>query len=151
MVARRAGDLDAAEALFEESLSWNRRLESDYGVPFYGVTLLLAELGFVAERRGDVARAEASHLERLAAAREVGDPRSVALAQEGLAGVAALAGEHREAARLLGTASALRESVGAPLPAAERGDVDRITAVARAALGETEFATKFAEGLKADD
>lgn len=128
LVARRAGDLDAAESLFRASLAWNRRLERDYGVPFYGVTLLLAELGFVAEARGDAELARARHLEGLAAAEEIGDPRAVALAREGLAGVAALEGAFEEAARLLDEAAALRESVGAPLPPAERGDVDRIRA-----------------------
>ncbi|GAA2422440.1 BTAD domain-containing putative transcriptional regulator [Actinomadura vinacea] len=132
LVARRAGDLDAAERLFQESLDWNRRLEADYGMPFYGVTLILAELGFIAEQRGDAALARTLHVKGLAAAREIGDPRSVALAQEGLAGVAVLEGAAEEALRLLEEATALRESVGAPLPPAERGDVDRI----RAALGD---------------
>ncbi|MEV4216842.1 BTAD domain-containing putative transcriptional regulator [Nonomuraea sp. NPDC049725] len=128
LVARRAGDLDGAQRLFEESLAWNLRLEADYGVPFYGLTLLMAELGFVAELRGDAEAAGAYHRRGLDAAREGGDPRAIALAQEGLAGVAALEGAYEEAARLLAEAAALRESVGAPLPAAERGDVDRIAA-----------------------
>ncbi|MFI6324734.1 BTAD domain-containing putative transcriptional regulator [Nonomuraea sp. NPDC050556] len=128
LVARRAGDLAAAESLFMESLSWNRALERDYGIPFYGVTLILAELGFVAEQRGDAAVARTRHLEGLAAAEEIGDPRAIALAKEGLAGVAALEGSYEEARRLLTEASALRESVGAPLPPAERTDVNRILA-----------------------
>ncbi|MEV0828502.1 BTAD domain-containing putative transcriptional regulator [Nonomuraea rubra] len=133
LVARRAGDLDAAERLFQQSLAWNRRLRADYGLPFYGVTLLLAELGFIAEQRGDTTAARSLHLEGLAAAREVGDPRAIALAREGLAGVAAAEGAYEEAAALLEEAAALRESVGAPLPPAERGDVDRIAAAIRAA------------------
>ncbi|MGC7101258.1 BTAD domain-containing putative transcriptional regulator [Amycolatopsis lurida] len=128
LVARRAGDLDTAERLFQQSLDWNRRLEADYGTPFYGVTLILAELGFIAEQRGDAARARTLHAEGLAAAREIGDPRSVALAHEGLAGVATLEGAAEEARRLLAEAAALRESVGAPLPPAERGDITRIQA-----------------------
>ncbi|MCA2178651.1 winged helix-turn-helix domain-containing protein [Nonomuraea glycinis] len=136
LVARRAADFDTAQRLFEQSLTWNRRLEADYGVPFYGVTLLLAELGFIAEQRGDPATARSLHQEGLAAAHELGDPRAIALAREGLAGVAAAEGAHEEAAALLGEAAALRESVGAPLPPAERGDVDRIAATVRAALGE---------------
>ncbi|MFC7110950.1 hypothetical protein ACFQQB_67475 [Nonomuraea rubra] len=98
------------------------------------MTLLLAELGFIAEQRGDTAAARSLHLEGLAAAREVGDPRAIALAREGLAGVAAAEGAYEEAAALLEEAAALRESVGAPLPPAERGDVDRIAAAIRAAL-----------------
>ncbi|WP_338071300.1 BTAD domain-containing putative transcriptional regulator [Actinomadura bangladeshensis] len=136
LVARRAGDLDTAQRLFEQSLAWNRHLEEAYGLPFYGVTLLLAELGFIAELRGDLAAARSLHLQGLAAARQAGDPRAIALAREGLAGVAAAEGAYEEAATLLGEAAALRESVGAPLPPAERGDVDRIAAAVRAGLDE---------------
>jgi hypothetical protein len=44
--------------------------------------------------------------------------------------VAALAGQAADATRLLGAATVVRASVGAPLPSAERGDVDRISAAA---------------------
>jgi hypothetical protein len=78
----------------------------------------------------------------------------VALAFEGLAGVAALAGDAADAARLLGAAAAVRASVGAPLPPVERGDVDRITAAAHSVLGDEDFAAAFrrgeAHGLDAD-
>ncbi|GAA4970661.1 hypothetical protein HD597_005301 [Nonomuraea thailandensis] len=74
---------------------------------------LAAELGFIAELRGDLAAARSLHLQGLAAAREVGDPRAIALAREGLAEVAA-EGTCEEAAALLGEATALREPVGAP-------------------------------------
>jgi hypothetical protein len=119
-----------------------------------GLAFALAELGFVAELRGDEPSARARHLEGLAAARGSADPRSVALAFEGLAGVAALAGEAADAARLLGAAAAVRASVGAPLPPVERGDVDRITAAAHSVLGDEDFAAAFrrgeAHGLDAD-
>ncbi|MBB5850282.1 BTAD domain-containing putative transcriptional regulator [Amycolatopsis umgeniensis] len=131
LVARRSGELDRAETLLRESLNWNRRLETEFGVPFYGVTLILAELGFVAAARGETAVARRLHTRGLNAAREVGDPRSVALALEGLAEVEALEGSPVEAARLLGEAEDLRASVGAPLPPAERGDVDRIRSLIR--------------------
>ncbi|MFF2812272.1 BTAD domain-containing putative transcriptional regulator [Streptomyces sp. NPDC058000] len=142
--ARRAGDLDRAESHLRSALAWNVRLQEAYGVPFYGVTLLLAELGFVAELRGDAEGARALHTRGLTAARAGTDPRATALALEGLAGAEALAGNAVEAARLLSRAEALRSSVGAPLPAAERGDVDRISAAARAAVGEEAFGAEFA-------
>ncbi|MFI1386598.1 AfsR/SARP family transcriptional regulator [Embleya sp. NPDC020886] len=144
--ARRAGDLGAAERHLRNALEWNRRLHEDYGVPFYGVTLLLAELGFVAELRGDAVGARASHSEGLAAARASGDPRAVALAWEGLAGVEAISGRHTEAATLLGRADALRASIGAPLPAGELGDVTRIVAAARERLGPSAYTRAFAAG-----
>ncbi|MCP2348757.1 putative ATPase/DNA-binding SARP family transcriptional activator [Nonomuraea roseoviolacea subsp. carminata] len=139
--ARRQGRLDEADRLLRKWIGWVREVS---GAP--GEALILAELGFVAELRGDAAAARELQLGALARARHVGDPRAVALALEGLAGARALAGEHAEAARLLGKAAALRDSAGAPLPPAERGDVDRVTAAARAALGGTAFAAALALG-----
>jgi predicted ATPase/DNA-binding SARP family transcriptional activator len=139
--ARRQGRLDRAESYLRRWLEWNRQFDAAYGA-----ALILAELGFVAELRGDAKMALALHLEGLAAARDTGDPRAIALALEGLAGARALAGHPVRAARLLGAASAARASVGAPLPAAERGDVDRITAALQAALGETGFEAGFEQG-----
>ncbi|MEU4447339.1 BTAD domain-containing putative transcriptional regulator [Actinosynnema sp. NPDC050801] len=139
--ARREGRLDAAEAHWERLRSWHRQV----GFEASG-TLMLAELGFVAELRGDVERASALHAEGLALAREVGDPRAIALGLEGMAGARALAGDAVQAARLLGAATAARASVGVPLPAGERGDVDRIAAAAREALGADAYATAFAAG-----
>ncbi|NUW45220.1 AfsR/SARP family transcriptional regulator [Nonomuraea rhodomycinica] len=139
--ARRQGRLDEADRLLRKWIGWVREVS---GAP--GEALILAELGFVAELRGDAAAARELHLGALAMARHVGDPRAVALALEGLAGARALAGEHAQAARLLGKAAALRESAGAPLPPAERGDVDRVTASARAALGDTAFTAALALG-----
>jgi predicted ATPase len=139
--ARRQGRFDEAEAWLRKWLVYDRRLESDMAI-----ALILAELGFIAEQRGDADAACALHLEGLAAARKAADPRAVALALEGLAGVEALCGAHERAARLLGAAGALRAQVGAPLPAGERGDVDRITATCRAAVGEDAFASAFDHG-----
>ncbi|MBM7173862.1 AfsR/SARP family transcriptional regulator, partial [Streptomyces sp. G44] len=51
--ARRRGDLDAAERLLTPWLDFNRR----FGV-VSGTALILAQLGYVAEQRGDAARAE---------------------------------------------------------------------------------------------
>ncbi|MEJ3653167.1 BTAD domain-containing putative transcriptional regulator [Actinomycetes bacterium KLBMP 9759] len=144
--ARRQGRLDEAEAWLRKWLVYDRRLESDIAI-----ALILAELGFIAEQRGAADAACALHLEGLAAARKSADPRAVALAWEGLAGVEALRGDHHRAARLLGAAAALRARVGAPLPAGERGDVDRVTAVCREALGADAFASAFDDGRLHDD
>ncbi|MEV0164997.1 BTAD domain-containing putative transcriptional regulator [Nonomuraea fuscirosea] len=127
--ARRQGRLDEAERRLRAWLGW---VEDVSGDP--GAALILAELGFVAEQRGDAAGALDLQRQGLAVARRVGDPRAIALALEGLAGAQTLAGRHQEAARLLGEAAALRESVGAPLPPGERGDVERITARVKQAL-----------------
>lgn len=139
--ARRQGRLDDAEAYLSRWLEWNRQFDAANGA-----ALILAELGFVAELRGDVEAALARHKEGLAAARATGDPRAVALAWEGLAGARALAGRHEHAAALLGAAAAARASVGAPLPHGERGDVDRLESAVRAALGDAAFSAAYDHG-----
>ncbi|MQA07460.1 MAG: tetratricopeptide repeat protein [Pseudonocardiaceae bacterium] len=141
--ARRQGKFDVAEAHLSNWLDWCRQSGWEPGA-----ALILAELGFIAEQRGDHETAMASHVEAYTAARATGDPRAIALALEGLAGAQALADKHEHAARLLGTAAATRESAMAPLPDAERGDVDRITDGARSALGEEVFDVEFARGAK---
>ncbi|MCX5175081.1 tetratricopeptide repeat protein [Streptomyces virginiae] len=141
MVARRTGDLAGAEEHMRAVLAWFR--DADYGP---GTTLALAELGFTAELQGDPDRARALHREGLAAARALGDVRAVALALEGLAGTAAAAGEPERAARLLGAADAARASVGAPLPPAERHDVDRTWSTCLSALGRRAAEAAFALG-----
>jgi len=118
--ARRQGRLDDAEAHFTKWLDWLRQVG---GTP--GIAFILAQLGFIAEQRGDFTKAQTLHRQGYEAARQVGDERAIALALEGLAGAA----EDRDRAhQLLTEAKALRERVGAPLPPAERFDVDRIQA-----------------------
>lgn len=123
LTARRRGDLDLAERSLRRRLAWNRRVDGRIGTAF-----ILTQLGFTAEQRGDAAEAAELHEQGLAEAERGGDPRAVALALEGLAGARSLAGDHGPAAALLERAAALREGVGTPLVAAERWDVDRITA-----------------------
>ncbi|MFG2334859.1 BTAD domain-containing putative transcriptional regulator [Streptomyces sp. NPDC048604] len=142
MGARREGDLDGAEAHMRSVLALHRRMRYEVGL----AALVLAELGFCAELRGDAAGARELQLEGYEAARSTGDPRAVALALEGLAGAQALAGHPDHAARLLGAAEAARLSVGVPLPEAERFDVDRVGAAARQALGPSAYGTEHAHG-----
>jgi predicted ATPase/DNA-binding SARP family transcriptional activator len=140
MVARRTGRFDEAQEHLAALHEWYRTAGYEPGK-----AISLAELGFLAEQRGDAETARRLHTEGLAAARRSEDPRAVALALEGLAGERALTGEHRHAARLLGAAAAVRAGAGGTDASSDRGDVDRITATARAALGEA-FGTEFARG-----
>lgn len=142
---RREGRFEDAENLLRPWLAWNR---SRNDAP--GLALVLAELGFIAEQRGDGRLARTLHLDGLAAARASGDPRSVALALEGLAGACSLTGDPATAARLLGTAVATRARSGAPQPLAERGDVERISARLRSCLGAEAYEEAFADGERLD-
>ncbi|MER5947601.1 BTAD domain-containing putative transcriptional regulator [Streptomyces sp. NPDC001904] len=139
--ARRAGELDAAHA----HLTRLRDTHGDVSSPA-GDHLRAAEFGFLAELGGDAAAARAHHLCGLDAARVLAEPRAYALTLEGLAGAVSLAGDAAGAALLLGAADAARRGVGAPLPAAERGDVERIAARALGALGGAAYDARFREG-----
>ncbi|MFJ4969629.1 AfsR/SARP family transcriptional regulator [Streptomyces sp. NPDC088755] len=144
--ARRSGDLDAAEAHLHHIRDGYADVSSQAGDH-----LLLAELGFVAELRGDAHGAAAHHLQGLEIARALAEPRALALSLEGLAGAAALLGPGpatTRAAALLGAAAAARRRAGAPLPPAERADVDRVTAAARGALGAEAFSEAYERGAR---
>ncbi len=139
--ARREGRLDEAETRMRTVLEWHQE------VGLAGANaLILAELGFIAELRGDACQALRLQHEGFRTARTTGDPRALALALEGLAGAHTLAGHPAAGALLLGAATASRAAIGAPLPEAERSDTDRVSAEARRALGESVFAAHFARG-----
>ncbi|QNE19942.1 tetratricopeptide repeat protein [Kribbella qitaiheensis] len=120
--ARRQGDLDKAERHFTNWLGWLQQVGGTAGTAF-----ILAQLGFIAEQRGEYERALELQQQGYATAKSFGDERAIALALEGLAGAKAGAGLSHEAVVLLAEAEALRRAVGAPLPPGERFDVDRIT------------------------
>ncbi|MFH8618740.1 BTAD domain-containing putative transcriptional regulator [Streptomyces sp. NPDC017979] len=139
--ARREGDLDAAERHMQEVLDWHRKVGLEGGN-----ALILAELGFASEMRGDAVEALRRQRAGYEVARTTGDLRAVALALEGLACALALAGADEAAALLLGAAHGARATTGAPLAAAERGDVSRAESTTRSRLGERGFTTAFARG-----
>lgn len=67
--ARRAGALDEAQARLVRIRDWYAEVSTEAGN-----ALILAELGFVAEQRGDAATALTTHLDGLTAARATGNP-----------------------------------------------------------------------------
>jgi len=116
-----------------------------------GIAHSLALLGFLAETRGDLNEATAQHLRALAYARETRESRALALALEGLAGVAATDGDGTTAGRLLGAASALRSSVtwrtGWPVASVEQSqDPARIRELAVDLIGPDAFSGAFDVG-----
>ena len=139
--ARREGLLDEAETHLRAVLAWHQNVGLDGAN-----ALLLAELGFIAELRGDADGAWTLQEQGYTTALTTGDPRAIALGLEGLAAASALAGHAEQAALLLGCAAAARAATGAPLPPAERGDVDRTTARAREVLGEAAFTAAYRRG-----
>ncbi|RRR98459.1 BTAD domain-containing putative transcriptional regulator [Glycomyces terrestris] len=141
--ARRSGDLDEAERIAREWLPWVA------GPPMLAdaYTMLLAELGFAAEMRGDAHDALRLHRESLAAARGR-EPFAAAHAIEGIAGARSLLGDVETAAVLLGGAAALRAHAGIPLPQGERFDVDRIAGRLAATMGRKAFEAAYERGRR---
>jgi tetratricopeptide (TPR) repeat protein len=143
--ARRRGRLDAAETHLRDVLSRTPSQDAEEAPPPY-LVMILTELGFVAEHRGEAAEAVALHLRTLDVAGRLGGGRDMSIAIDGLAGAMAVTGRHDRAARLLGAATAMRASGSLPVTPVEGGDIERITARVRDALGEERFAAESQRG-----
>jgi len=133
--------LSLATSRFEAALLEQRAIDDRWGM---GVSLV--RLGYAARDRGDTARALAQFAEGLALFTELGDRRIIALALDGVAGLAIAWGQPERAAHLFGAAAALRESSGLPVDPACRATHQRDVAAARAALGKDAFAAGWAAG-----
>jgi tetratricopeptide (TPR) repeat protein len=111
------------------------------------------EIGFLLWSRGWLARLQSNHQraakffkEGLSLWQEVGDKRHIAECFEGLAGISADLGRVETAARLMGTAEAIREMTNSPLPPVDRSNYDRDFILIRSQLGEANFIKAWAEG-----
>ncbi len=133
--------LPLATSRFEEALLDQRGVDDRWGIGFS-----LVGLGYAARDRGDSARAAASFAEGLARFTELGDRRMIALALDGVAGLAIAWRQPERAARLLGAAAAMRETGGLPVEPTFRIAHERAVAAARAALGEEALAAGWAAG-----
>jgi predicted ATPase len=145
--ARRDGKLDLAEESLRHLLELARRQESESGHALYQ-SMVLVELGYLTELRGDARTALALHMEGFDIAREQEAARDAAWALEGVAGALALDGRHDRAAHLLGAAATAWESADLPRPPIDADDIGRITASVRSALGEGGFAAAFERGAR---
>ncbi|WP_405152204.1 winged helix-turn-helix domain-containing protein [Sphaerisporangium sp. NBC_01403] len=143
--ARRDGDLDLAETHLRDVLGRTSGKHAEEAPPPH-LPSILTELGFVAEQRGDAAEALALHLESLGHVAKFGTDWGMPIALDGLAGALSLAGDHDRAARLLGAAASARASSSVSAAPAERGDIERVTARVRLALGDDRFAAEFDRG-----
>jgi predicted ATPase len=113
-------DPATARALCEESLNICREIGDKRGI-----ARVLIGLGEVAYGQGDYVAARAAYEESIAIFKELGDRWFLAVSMDGLAGVISAEGRPAGAARLLGTAEALFESIGAPLPPRSRANPGR--------------------------
>lgn len=140
-VASDQGDYAEARLLLQESLTIRRQLGDKAGL-----ALSLNTLADVVLDEGKFEEARPLLDESLALNRELGDQTAVAYLIEDYAGLSAAEGDPRKALRLAGFASALRESLGAPLPPSEQARVDRMLAPARTALPESTATAEWEAG-----
>ncbi len=119
-----------AASLLAEVLALDERLGNAEGV-----ALDRANLGFVHLQAGDDAAARPQLLLALDAFAAVGDDAGTAYVLEGIAVLAARAGEHHACARLVGAGRRLRERADEPMPDVDAQSLGRMLAVARDALG----------------
>jgi tetratricopeptide (TPR) repeat protein len=140
-VARHLGDLAGAMARYEESLVLFRELGD-----MRWIAVSIHNLGLVAADRGDFARALALQRESLALFQELGDKQALPESLEKLADVFVAQQYPERAARLLGTAEALRVATHVPVPPVDQTDYERAVTAAHSQLDEATFAAAWAEG-----
>lgn len=126
MIAYKLGDFDQARRDLAEGLSLFRALNEQIGT-----AMILHEMGLVAQAQDQHDEAMQLQQQGLAIAWSIGDQRRVAFCLEGLANAHG-ATQPLLAARLFAAASALRDSLGTPVPPAERAAYDAGIVAARA-------------------
>jgi predicted ATPase/DNA-binding SARP family transcriptional activator len=138
-VARRRGDLAEARVLCERALA---DCGSGWFGPDWARWQILVALGWLSLADGDAPTAADWLTQAMGGAVKLGNGPQQAAATEGMAGLALLEGDPRQAAWLLGRAVVLRGISVA-------GDVDVADVASRATdlLGAAEFAGAYQEGL----
>jgi tetratricopeptide (TPR) repeat protein len=107
---------------------------------------ITADLGELALQRHEFTRARALLNRGLMLNLELGMKAQIAVCLEVIAAVVGTNGQPRLGVQLLGAAAALREASYVPLKPIDQRSYDRKVRMARADLGEAEFATAWAEG-----
>jgi hypothetical protein len=135
------GDYAAARSRFEAGLAARRERKATRWVAW-----ALLETGHAAWLQGDHRAAQSYALEALELIQELDHKAGILVAVESL-GVAALAqGRRGRAARLVGAAGALRESLDLHVPEWWQRSRERIEAAVSALLDEQAFARAWTEG-----
>ena len=106
----------------------------------------LTFLGRVSKAKGEHEAATTYLAEALATFQGLGDRDGLAFTLEGVAGLAARQGQPERAARLFGTAAALREAIHAPMAQCDRREYERDRRAAWDQLGREAFDMAWAEG-----
>jgi predicted ATPase/class 3 adenylate cyclase len=128
-VAVDQGDYAEARARIQEAVNLLREVGDRAAL-----AISLNNLGNVARDQGDFPASAELYQESLRINRELGDRWALAYLLEDIGRLAAPQGQPERALRLAGAASALRDSIHAPLSSAEQAKLERALAPARQAL-----------------
>jgi predicted ATPase/DNA-binding SARP family transcriptional activator len=140
-IALEQGDYARAAALSAQAYGLFETLEDSEGMAF-----ALVNQGFAALSEQNHARAVQLLREALRRLAELEFKDIIGYCFEGLAAVLAFTGEGEAAARLLGAAEALRQSLGVDLAPAERATHEETAAAVRDAVGEERFSAAWRQG-----
>lgn len=140
-LARYQGDFSQAHTLLEGALE-----DAQAAANGWDCAIMLTLLGHLERQQHDNARARGHYLEGLARFHAFDSPTYFAWCLEGYSALLCAEGSHARATHLCAAAATLRLQSHTPLPAAERGEFERILAAAREAMGETAFDAEWAIG-----
>ncbi len=141
LVAGAEKDYDRAIALHEESLTIDRTMGDQHGI-----AVSLNNLGVLVTDQGNYARAVALHDESLRILQSLGAKHGLIESFEGIAALAAALARAEPAARLLGAAAVLRDTLGLPATPEAAVRNDRVRAALRAHLDEQTLNACLASG-----
>lgn len=140
-VARRLGDVAEARAMFSKCLDTFQDIGDTLGVGY-----ALHGLGLADMLSGDGRQAGVNFLGALEIRLGLGDRRGVVESVEGIASVAASLGQPSVAATLFGASSALREQIGAPMPAPDWPRHEKLVESVRRSLPLAAFSSSWKTG-----
>ncbi len=140
-LARDQGDSAAARALYEDGLAIFREVDDRWGIAG-----TLADLGSLAREEGDYVKAHSMYRESIRLFQELDHKRGVARLLECFACSEAAQLNAERSLILAGAAAALRQNIGAPLTAAEKGKLEISLRAARQALTSTVSERAWLEG-----
>jgi predicted ATPase/DNA-binding winged helix-turn-helix (wHTH) protein/predicted negative regulator of RcsB-dependent stress response len=140
-IAREQGNVQAAGDHYKRALTAFREAGDRWGC-----ARSLADLGYVYCGQGKYEAARGAYREALEVFAELGHKRGIARALEGSACLAAARGQAERALKLAGAAEHLRRLISAPLPQAEKSELQEKLAMAWKLLGEPEGKSAWAEG-----
>jgi predicted ATPase/Tfp pilus assembly protein PilF len=139
------GDDDAAAAILAEARTLATEIEDNDQT-----NTIRINLGRVAARRGDFEQARKLLAESFEYSQATGEIVRVVECLERLGELVAREGDQAAAARIWGSAAALRRDVGAEMYPVDRAWYDDAVATTRAMIGDSAFESEWAAGERAD-